>query len=765
MAQSSTPLQFDLFVNVGFWITLNITDASSEYAYEVVTVASNNFIWVCLVNINMGTPFISALELRPLKSNLYPYAYQNQSSAILFRFNYGPTENEIIRYPDDPYDRIWPWYRYNKAIIKSINTTENITRYGVDNYEVPNPVLQTAITPLSSPNLTTNSYDALSYIPNFPGYYMVLHLTELQKLSGNQSRQFDMYLNDWNWYSIEEPPYCKASYIYNSEPDIYSHYVYTFVQLSNSTLPPILNAMEVYWPMTMQVNQLTSASDVSGIMAVKADYQIVRNWNGDPCSPANFSWHGVSCNTEEPPQIASLNLSYSGLSGKISDSFAKLQSITRLDLSHNNLSGDIPVSLASMLKLQVLNLSGNHLNGDVPEALMKKNNSGLLLLLVDSCTNCEGHSKRSISKIIIIVISIVVVTVLAVIMGLLLLRMLNRRSRRGGSVEQDTQIHSELKIFTHEVLKSITNNFSQPIGKGGFGIVYHGYLENQTEVAVKVCCLEPTQANKQFLAEVKSLSLVHHKNLVTLVGYCKDGNNLAVVYEYLRRGSLFDHLRGKDSSSALDWKMRLNIVLEAAQALDYLHTGCGMVHRDVKSSNILLGQNFEAKISDLGLARMFSADVNSVISLSGTPGYMDPEYQLTFTLNEKSDVYSFGVILMEIVTGEPPILNARERIHIVKLVKQLLSKGSIEDVVDSRFEGEYDTNSVWKVVELAMMCTKDESANRPTMADVVVHLKDCVQIEEHHQKGKLEPSEKSDMNSGSISTSHSAGISFAPVSR
>ncbi|KAJ4780562.1 Leucine-rich repeat protein kinase family protein [Rhynchospora pubera] len=418
-----------------------------------------------------------------------------------------------------------------------------------------------------------------------------------------------------------------------------------------------------------------------------------------------------------------------------------------------------------MLKLQVLNLSGNHLNAHVPEALMKKNNSGILLLLVDSCTNCEGHSKRSPSTIIIIVVAAVVVMVLAVIMGLLFLRMLDRRRRRGGSVEQETQIHSELKIFTHEELKAITNNFSRTIGKGGFGIVYHGHLENQTEVAVKVCSLEPNQANKQFLAEVKSLSLVHHKNLVTLVGYCKDGVNLAVVYEFLHRGSLFDHLRGKDSCSALDWKMRLNIVLEAAQALDYLHTGCGMVHRDVKSSNILLGQNFEAKISDLGLSRMFSADVNSVISLSGTPGYMDPEYQLTFTLNEKSDVYSFGVILMEIVTGDPPILNARERIHIVKLVKQLLSKGSIEDVVDSRFEGEYDTNAVWKVVELAMVCTRDESANRPTMADVVVHLKDCVQIEEHRKRGKLEPSEKSDLNSGSISTSQSPSVSFAPVSR
>ncbi|KAJ3678992.1 hypothetical protein LUZ61_021156 [Rhynchospora tenuis] len=170
MAQSSTPLQFDLVVNVGFWITVNITDASSEYAYEVVAVASNNFIWVCLVNINMETPFISVLELRPLKSNLYPYAFPNQSNAILFRLNYGPTNSATIRYPDDPYDRLWPWYQYDHTILRGLNTTENIGRYSVDNFEAPNSVLQTALTPVSSTNLTMDSYDAPSNNPNFPGY-------------------------------------------------------------------------------------------------------------------------------------------------------------------------------------------------------------------------------------------------------------------------------------------------------------------------------------------------------------------------------------------------------------------------------------------------------------------------------------------------------------------------------------------------------------------------------------------------------------------
>ncbi|KAJ3684848.1 hypothetical protein LUZ61_014012 [Rhynchospora tenuis] len=261
IVQSSTPLQFDLYIDVSLWRTVNITDASSEYSYEVVTVASNNFIWVCLVDIKAGTPFISALELRPLRDNLYPYAFPNQSNAILFRLNYGPTNSVTIRYPDDPYDRLWPWYQYDNTIMRGLNTTTNIARYSVDNFEAPISVLQTALTPVFSSNLTLVSYDAPSNNPNFPGYYVVLHMTELQELSGNQSRQYDVYLNDVTWFSAYKPPYCKASYIFSNKPQYYSHFLFKLVQLRNSTLPPILNGMEVYWPMTMEVNQLTSAGD------------------------------------------------------------------------------------------------------------------------------------------------------------------------------------------------------------------------------------------------------------------------------------------------------------------------------------------------------------------------------------------------------------------------------------------------------------------------------------------------------------------------
>ncbi|KAJ1689477.1 hypothetical protein LUZ63_013632 [Rhynchospora breviuscula] len=414
-AQISTPLQFNLYIDLNLWRTVNITDASSEYAHEVVTVAANDFIWVCLVDIKAGTPFISALELRPLRENIYPHAFPNQSNAILFRLNYGPTKSVTIRYPDDLYDRIWPWYQYDTTMLKSIKTTANFTRYSADNFEAPYSVLQTALTPVSSSNLTTVSYDAPSNYPNFPGYYTVLHMTELLELSGNQSRRFNIFLNDIIWDSSLMLPYGKAYYRCDPVAQHYSSITFTLVKMSNSSLPPILNGMEVYWPMTMKVNQLTSAADVKGIMAIKADYNIVRNWNGDPCSPTIFSWHGVGCNSDEPPQITSLNLSYSGLSGKISFSFANLQSITYLDLSHNNLSGDIPDFLGEMSKLQVLNLSGNHLNGHVPDTLIKKSKYGLLQLLIDSCTACEDKSNKS--NLVIIAITVVVVAAVAVVVG------------------------------------------------------------------------------------------------------------------------------------------------------------------------------------------------------------------------------------------------------------------------------------------------------------------------------------------------------------
>ncbi|URE14857.1 receptor-like serine threonine-protein kinase [Musa troglodytarum] len=275
---------------------------------------------------------------------------------------------------------------------------------------------------------------------------------------------------------------------------------------------------------------------------------------------------------------------------------------------------------------------------------------------------------------------------------------------------QDNPLQLDNRQFTYTEVLRITNNFERTLGKGGFGTVYHGYLEDGTQVAVKTRSQSSSQGTKEFLAEVHHLIRIHHKNLVSMVGYCMDGDHLALVYEYMSQGTLLDYIRG----------------------LEYLHKGCKppLIHRDVKTANILLGEQLEAKIADFGLSKAIQNDVTNVpTAVVGTPGYLDPEYYISCQLSEKSDVYSFGVILLELITAEPPILIGRQNAHIVQWVRERLANGNIEDVVDSKLQGEYDVNSVWKVADIAFRCTSQASHQRPSMTNVVAELKESLALE------------------------------------
>ncbi|KAL6137556.1 hypothetical protein ACLB2K_062848 [Fragaria x ananassa] len=271
---------------------------------------------------------------------------------------------------------------------------------------------------------------------------------------------------------------------------------------------------------------------------------------------------------------------------------------------------------------------------------------------------------------------------------------------RFGSLE----LEQKNRQFTYSELLKFINNFERTLGKGGFGTVYHGYIE-KTQVAVKM--LSSVQGFQEFQAEVSLLMRVHHTNLTSLVGYCNDENSVGLVYEYIANGNLHS------SSNILGWEDRLRIAADAAQGLE--HYGCKppIVHRDVKSANILLTENFLAKASDFGLSRNFPTDGGTHIStvVAGTPGYLDPEYYRTSRLNEKSDAYSFGIVLLEIITSRPVITGAVERIHICQWVGFML--GDINSIVDPRLERNFSVNSVWKVVEIAMACVsrRDQKAN------------------------------------------------------
>ncbi|KXG35463.1 hypothetical protein SORBI_3002G177600 [Sorghum bicolor] len=470
---------------------------------------------------------------------------------------------------------------------------------------------------------------------------------------------------------------------------------------------------------------------------------------GDPCFRTDYTWDGVKCGntTGNTTRITSLNLSSSDLHGAVSKNFALLTALQNLDLSYNNLSGSIPDSIPSLSSLRSLNVSGNQLSDDS----LCKNYTGSLIFRHDSSKSTCNKKTTASRKNTVILVTSVVVAVLVV--SAIVLACFICRAKKKSTVSVDSQTRNEqLEIaprsrtdqgdhlqdnenrrFTYKDLEKFTDNFKQFIGQGGFGVVYFGHLEDDTEVAVKMRSESSSHGLDEFLAEVQSLTKVHHRNIVCLVGYCWEKNHLALVYEYMSQGNLYDHLRGKDAAAeALNWATRVRIVLEAAQGLDYLHKGCSppIIHRDVKSSNILLGQNLQAKVADLGLSKTYISDGHTHISATaaGTAGYMDPEYYFTGRLTESSDVYSFGVVLLEAATGEPPLVPGQG--HIVQRVKQRVSAtGDVGSVADPRLGAAYDVNSMWKVVDTAMACTAESGAGRPTMAEVVAQLKDSLALE------------------------------------
>ncbi|XP_024003675.1 probable leucine-rich repeat receptor-like protein kinase At2g28990 isoform X4 [Eutrema salsugineum] len=260
----------------------------------------------------------------------------------------------------------------------------------------------------------------------------------------------------------------------------------------------------------------------------------------------------------------------------------------------------------------------------------------------------------------------------------------------------------------------MTNNLERALGEGGFGVVYHGFVNGTQQVAVKV----------------ELLMRVHHINLVSLVGYCDEGEHLALIYEYMPNGDLKQHLSGKRGGCILSWETRLKIAVDAALGLEYLHTGCKppMVHRDIKTTNILLDQKFQAKLADFGLSRSFPIGNETYVStvVAGTPGYLDPEYYQTNWLTEKSDIYSFGIVLLEIITNRPIIQQSREKPHLVEWISLEITKGDLRSVMDPNLHENYDIGSVWKAIEIAMSCVSLSSTRRPSMSRVVNELKECI---------------------------------------
>ncbi|XP_015939596.1 probable receptor-like protein kinase At5g18500 [Arachis duranensis] len=281
--------------------------------------------------------------------------------------------------------------------------------------------------------------------------------------------------------------------------------------------------------------------------------------------------------------------------------------------------------------------------------------------------------------------------------------------------------------FTLRDLELATNRFSKEnvLGEGGYGVVYRGQLINGTSVAVKRILNNIGQAEKEFRVEVEAIGHVRHKNLVRLLGYCIEGTHRILVYEYVNNGNLEQWLHGAMRHHGyLTWEARIKILLGTAKALAYLHEAIEpkVVHRDIKSSNILIDDDFNAKVSDFGLAKLLGAGKSHVTTrVMGTFGYVAPEYANTGLLNEKSDVYSFGVVLLEAITGRDPVDYGRppQEVNLVDWLKMMVGNRRSEEVVDPNIEVKPSTRALKRALLTALRCVDPDHVKRPKMGQVV----------------------------------------------
>nr|GMD40927.1 probable receptor-like protein kinase At1g80640 [Ipomoea batatas] len=295
-----------------------------------------------------------------------------------------------------------------------------------------------------------------------------------------------------------------------------------------------------------------------------------------------------------------------------------------------------------------------------------------------------------------------------------------------------------VSLMEYETLESATNNFqeSEILGKGGFSCVYKGKLDDNLFVAVKKLQEGVTQddAIQEFETEVELLSKIQHPNVISLFGYSIRADTRLIVYELMENGSLEDQLHGPSRGSALTWHLRMKIALGIASGLEYLHECCNppIIHRDLKSSNILLDSNFNAKLSDFGLAVPDGAQNKNDAKLSGTLGYVAPEYLLDGKLTDKSDVYAFGVVLLELLLGRramEKVAQGQCQSIVSWAMPELTDRSKLPNIVDSVIRNTMDLKHLYQVAAVAVLCVQPEPSYRPLITDVLHSLIPLVPIE------------------------------------
>ncbi|KNA09612.1 hypothetical protein SOVF_152030 [Spinacia oleracea] len=466
-----------------------------------------------------------------------------------------------------------------------------------------------------------------------------------------------------------------------------------------------------------------------------------------------------------------LDLSENQFTGSIPPELSNLINLEQLDLSQNHLSGEIPTSIQSLNFLSKFNVSYNNLEGSIPtggqfDTFTESSfigNQGLCGRVLQhhpcSAQSVPGTARqslhgKSLNKKLLLGVALGVCLGFACIFVILVYWIMSkRRILPGGDndkfetemgysssreVGKDTSLVMVFPSYTAEIkdltildILKATNNFNQEniIGCGGFGLVYKATLNNGAKLAIKKLSGDMCLIEREFKAEVEVLSMAQHENLVSLLGYCVHDGLRLLMYSYMQNGSLDYWLHeNPNGSSQLDWPLRLKIALGAGRGLAYMHQICEphIVHRDIKSSNILLDENFEAHVADFGLSRLILPYATHVTTeLVGTLGYIPPEYGQAWVATLRGDVYSFGVVMLELLTGKRPMEVSKSKAsrEIVVWVQQLKNEGKHEEIFDSVMRGKGYEQEMLQVLDVACKCVNQNPQVRPTIKEVVDQLK------------------------------------------
>ncbi|KAJ6348350.1 hypothetical protein OIU76_004758 [Salix suchowensis] len=545
--------RFDLYLGVNWWATVTLFDASDRFTTEIVHLLSSDSIDICLVNTGFGTPFISVLELRLLDDKL-------TAMYLILARNFSVYSNISSRFSVDVYDRIWSPFPFQYWEVKQ-------TRYAIkspddDKNGVPNAIMHGAAVPI-------NQSDAIAI--NFPShdpttqFLLYLHFAEIEKLPENQAREFNIYVNNKLWRGPIVPTYLQRTTVSSISAFEGSELTVSIEKTINSTLPPLINAIELYLVHDL-LQAETYEDDVHAVMNIKSYYKVKRYWQGDPCGPKTARWQGLNCSYDayDPPRITSLDLSSSGLTGEISPDIFNLKMIQYLDLSNNSLRGSIPDFLSRLPYLRVLNLSENELSGSVPSELNERSKNGTLILNVEkNKLLCSSDCKnKAIVPVVATVIPVVILVLIAVAVFWFCKRR-NQDTNSGGVNEHTRAPKLNERHFSYSEVLTITTNFGRILGEGQFARVYHGYVD-RTQVAVKIFSPSVAQAYKQFSDDAKLLTRMHHRNLVTCFGYCDEDSNRALIFEHMINGNL-EHILLDRNANILSWQERLQIAKDVAQ--------------------------------------------------------------------------------------------------------------------------------------------------------------------------------------------------------